>query len=233
MPAETLLTTLREPEVLFSLYLTLKTTLVAILVFLVIAPPLGYLLARRPTWGVRILGFVVTLPLVFPPIALGYLLLLLLGREGWIGHAFFEAGLPIIFSPTAVLIAGVIAGLPLVIRPLQAAFGSERLRSLEEAASITGASPMTVFTRVTLPLVRPSLAVGLLLGAARVTGEVGITMMLGGNIQGRTNTLSLEIFNAVSRADYDVANALCVVLVTLAVLLFIAMECVLKRSVKL
>ena len=222
-----------DPDVIFSLLLTLKTTLIALIGFLIVAPGLGWLLARRPNWAVRALGFIVTLPLVFPPIALGYLLLVLLGRHGLIGAAFYNAGIPIIFSSTAVALAGFIAGLPLVIRPLQAAFGSERLIELEEAARVHGASEPRIFLGITMPLIRPSLAAGLLLGCARITGEVGITMMLGGNIAGRTNTLSLEIFNAVGRADYDVANALCVVLVITAVLLFIAMETIMKRSIKL
>ena len=96
-----------------------------------------------------------------------------------------------------------------------------------------GASEARIFLGITLPLIRPSLAVGLLMGCARVSGEVGITMMLGGNISGKTNTLSLEIFNAVSRADFDVANALCVVLSLVAALLFIVMEIILKKSIKL
>jgi molybdate transport system permease protein len=98
---------------------------------------------------------------------------------------------------------------------------------------VLGASNLSVFFRITLPLVRPSLAVGLLMGCARVSGEVGITMMLGGNIAGKTNTLSLEIFNAVSRGDFEVADTLCLVLSLFAALLFLAMEAVLRKSVKL
>ena len=113
------------------------------------------------------------------------------------------------------------------------AFSSSQLLDLEEAARVHGASEARIFLGITLPLIRPSLAVGLLMGCARVSGEVGITMMLGGNISGKTNTLSLEIFNAVSRADFDVANALCVVLSLFAALLFIVMEIILKKSIKL
>lgn len=122
---------------------------------------------------------------------------------------------------------------PLVVRPLQAAFASPRLIELEEAARIHGAGRRDVFLRITLPLVRPSLAAALLLGCARVSGEVGITMMLGGNISERTNTLSLEIFNAVSRADFDAANALCLLLSLFAAVIFLAAELLIRRSPRL
>lgn len=172
------------------------------------------------------------MPLVFPPVALGYLLLTVLGRTGFVGEQLSTFGLSLIFNEAAVALAGFVAGLPLVVRPLQAAFSSSRLMELEEAARIHGASNWQIFLRITLPLVRPSLAAGLLLGCARVSGEVGMTMMLGGNIAGRTNTLSLEIFNAVSRVDFDAANALCFILSLFAIVLFLATEALMRRTLK-
>lgn len=123
-------------------------------------------------------------------------------------------------KPTRCAWASFVAGLPLVVHPLQTTFSLSRLTELEEATRIHGANDWQIFRRITLPLVRPSLAAGLLLGCACVSGEVGMTMMLGGNIAERTITLSLEIFNAVSRADFDAANALCLILSLFAVLLF-------------
>ncbi|MFU0841132.1 MAG: ABC transmembrane type-1 domain-containing protein [Burkholderia sp.] len=228
-----MLEVLSEPDVLFSLRLTAVSCLTALGLFVVFAPALGYALARHPGTVSKTVGFIVTIPIVFPPIALGYILLTILGRSGPLGAALSAAGMPLVFTKGAVILAGFIAGLPLVVRPLQAAFGSTRLRELEEAARVLGASNLSVFFRITLPLVRPSLAVGLLMGCARVSGEVGITMMLGGNIAGKTNTLSLEIFNAVSRGDFEVADTLCLVLSLFAALLFLAMEAVLRKSVKL
>ena len=114
----------------------------------------------------RVLDFVITIPLVFPPVALGYMLLTALGRTSLVGGALEPFGLSLIFNETAVALAGFIAGLPLVVRPLQAAFASPRLIELEEAVRIHGASRRDVFLRVTLPLVRPSLAAALLLGCA-------------------------------------------------------------------
>ncbi len=225
-------TLLSEPALLFSLTLTAKTCLVTLVLFSVAGPLLGYYLARHPGWLSRSVGFLVTMPLVFPPVALGYLLLTVLGRTGVVGECLSPFGLSLIFNEPAVILAGFVAGLPLVVRPLQAAFSSSRLTELEEAARIHGANDWQIFRRITLPLVRPSLAAGLLLGCARVSGEVGMTMMLGGNIAERTNTLSLEIFNAVSRADFDVANALCFILSLFAVLLFLATEALMRRALK-
>ena len=163
---------------------------------------------------------------------LGYLLLTVLGRTGIVGECLSPFGLSLIFNEPAIILAGFVARLPLVVRPLQAAFSSSRLTELEEAARIHGANDWQIFRRITLPLVRPSLAAGLLLGCARVPGEVGMTMMLGGNIAERTNTLSLEIFNAVPRADFDAANALCFILSLFAVLLFLATEVLMRRALK-
>lgn len=223
---------LSEPALLFSLSLTAKTCLVTLGLFSIAGPLLGYYLARHPGWLSRIVGFLVTMPLVFPPVALGYLLLTVLGRTGFVGEQLSTFGLSLIFNEAAVALAGFVAGLPLVVRPLQAAFSSSRLMELEEAARIHGASNWQIFLRITLPLVRPSLAAGLLLGCARVSGEVGMTMMLGGNIAGRTNTLSLEIFNAVSRVDFDAANALCFILSLFAIVLFLATEALMRRTLK-
>ena len=224
---------LSEPALLFSLALTAKTCLVTLVLFLVAGPAAGFYLARVRGAAPRILGFVITIPLVFPPVALGYMLLTALGRTSFAGGLLESFGLSLIFNEAAVALAGFIAGLPLVVRPLQAAVASPRLSELEEAARIHGAGSLDVFLRVTLPLVRPSLAAALLLGCARVSGEVGITMMLGGNISERTNTLSLEIFNAVSRADFDAANTLCLLLSLFAALLFLASEALMRRKPKL
>lgn len=222
-----------DPGLLFAVALTAKTCAWAAALFVLAAPPLAWLLARKKGLWIRALGFLTTLPIVFPPIALGYLLLLVLGRTGPVGSLLDNMGISIVFTTAAVYLAAFIAGLPLVVKPLQSALESSTLKDLEFAARVHGAKPMTVFFRVTLPLVRPSLLSGLLLGLSRASGEVGITMMLGGNISERTNTLSLEIFNAVSRADFDAANALCLLLSLFAAVIFLAAELLIRRSPRL
>lgn len=177
---ESWLSALKSPELIFAVMLTAKTCLVAGAGFLVLAPPLAWLFARREGVGVRALSFFVTLPLVFPPVALGYLLLLLIGRSGPLGGMLDAVGISIVFTPWAVYLAAFIAGLPL--------------------------------------------------GISRASGEVGITMMVGGNISDRTNTLSLEIWNAVSRADFDVATTLCLLLSAFTLLIFIVLDRLQRRA---
>ena len=136
---------LESPELLFAVTLTAKTCAAAGAGFILFAPLLALLFSRRSAFWVRALSFVVTLPLVFPPVALGYLLLLLFGRGGFLGGILDEAGLSIVFSENAVFLAAFIAGLPLVVRPIEAALSGERLKSLEFAACVHGANAVTVF----------------------------------------------------------------------------------------
>jgi molybdate transport system permease protein len=172
----------------------------------------------------RAASFLVTLPLVFPPIALGFILLMLLGRNGPVGKLAASFGTRIVFSQFAVIFAAFTAGLPLVVRPLQAAMEKNHVIRLEEAARATGCGPFRTFMLVTVPQVSNTLISGLLLGVARASGEVGITMMIGGNISGRTNTLSLEIYNLVSRGEFDSAMKLCAILAASGLALWALLE---------
>lgn len=155
-----------------------------------------------------------------------------MGKNGAVGifleHCF---GIRVIFSQIGVLLAAFTAGLPLVVRPLSAALKNRNIIMLEEAARVNGCGALSAFFFVTLPLVRNSLASGLLLGLARASGEVGITMMLGGNISGRTNTLSLEIFNSVSRGDFETASSLCFLLAVFGLILYIMLEKLQRKGV--
>jgi molybdate transport system permease protein len=218
---ESLQTVFASGELAFPVWLTLRACACGLVLFVLLAVPLAFYTARSKSLLSKCLLFASTLPLIFPPVALGYLLLLLLGRNGLLGAPLFAAtGLRLIFSEPAVYLAAFIAGLPLIVRPVREAFTSPRMRDLEEAARICGLGPMQVFLSVSLPLARNAIASALLLALARCAGEVGITLMLGGNIEGRTTTLSLEIFNAVGRGDFDLATGLCIVLAAIAVSLY-------------
>lgn len=181
----------------------LAATLVA---QLVLGVALAWILARKRFPGHGLLDSLVSLPLVFPPIVIGYLLLLALGRQGWLANATGWSP-NIVFQPSALLIAAFIAGLPLMVKPVQNSMNSLSPR-LREAAATLGHGTWSYFFRVELPLLRPALATGLILSGGRALGEVGISLMLGGNIAGRTETLSLSIYNAVLDGDTDCANAL-------------------------
>ncbi|WP_236617097.1 molybdate ABC transporter permease subunit [Synergistes jonesii] len=181
--------------------------------------------ARSRSFAAKAAAFLVTLPLVFPPIALGYMLLVLLGRNGVIGSPLAEhLGVRLVFTRAAVALSAFVAGLPLFVRPVQAAFGSAAIIRFEEASRVLGCGPVKTFFFVTAPLAKKSILGGLLLSVTRAAGEVGITMMLGGNIAGRTNTLSLEIFNCVSRGDFDEAASLCAILAMLGLAAYAALE---------
>ncbi len=215
------LSILREPDTLACMRLSIQTACMAMPLIAVCGVALGYVLGHwRGRW-IAFIDFLVTLPLVFPPIATGYLLLMLLGRRGVIGsflHETFE--LEMIFSFWGVVLAAFIAGLPLMVKQVQAAIQNETNR-LIEAAYVLGKSPVTTFFRVVLPSIRKNVAIGLSLAFARLLGEVGITLMLGGNISGKTSTMSLEVYNAVFTGEYDRAFVLVFLLGVVSMLLII------------
>lgn len=215
---------MESTPIFFPLLLTAKTCAASLLLFVTVGVPLAYWLAGKKTCLKRIIEFFVTLPLIFPPIALGYMLLIILGRNGWIGSILESLGFRIVFSQEGVILAAFIAGLPLVVKPLQAAFDSAEARELEEAAFVHGLNRFKTAVFVSIPFASGNLLAALLLGLARASGEVGVTMMIGGNIADRTNTLSLEIFNSVSRGDFDTATALCAILAGFAALICLTLN---------
>lgn len=210
---------------MFSLRLTLVSCGAALGLFLALGLPAARWFSRSRAPGARAAAFFITLPLVFPPIALGYMLLLLLGRNGPLGSPLEHyLGLRLVFSQEAVILSAFVAGLPLFVRPVQAAFQNPEIIKLEEASRVLGCGPVKTFFLITLPLARRSILSGLLLAVARASGEVGVTMMLGGNIAGRTNTLSLEIFNCVSRGDFDEATSLCLLLASASMAIYFILD---------
>jgi len=215
-----LIAVLGDPAVAASLRLSGEVALAALGLHLLLGLALGYALSRPGWFGRGLLDALVTLPLVFPPIATGFLLLTLLGRRGplgaWLGEVW---GLEVVFSFGGVLIAALIAGLPLVVKPVQSALESLSAR-LGEAARVLGKGELAIFLRVLLPNIRGPLAAGLVLGLGRSLGEVGITLMLGGNVSGRTATVSLEIFNAVGSGEFERAAVLSLLLGLVSLALF-------------
>nr|WP_320010529.1 ABC transporter permease subunit [uncultured Desulfobulbus sp.] len=216
-----ILEVLREPATRDCIALSGKVALVAMPLLAVGGVSLGYVLGTGKGRWLPFLDFLVTLPLVFPPIATGFLLLLALGRRSAVGLWLKEyLGLEIIFSFWGVVLAACIAGLPLIVKQVQAAVRRETTR-LVETALVLGKSPLTIFFRVILPSLKTSIAIGLSLAFARSLGEVGVTLMLGGNIAGRTNTISLEVYNAVFTGEYQRAFVLVLLLGLLSMALIL------------
>lgn len=203
---------LHAPATRDCIILSCKVAAIAMPLVAVSGVGLGYLLGRYRSRWFSLLDFLVTLPLIFPPIATGFLLLLALGRRSVVGAWLKQSwDVEIIFSFWGLVLAAWISGLPLIVKQVQAAVREETNR-LVETALVLGKSPCTILHRVVLPSLRTSIAIGLSLAFARSLGEVGITLMLGGNIAGRTNTISLEIYNAVFTGEYQRAMVLVLLL---------------------
>jgi molybdate transport system permease protein len=198
-----------------ALALSLKVAGCATALNLVGGVAVGYALARLRFPGRNVLDSLLTLPMVMPPTVLGYYLLVLLGRRGWFGKWLDEQfGINLIFTWQGAVIAASIVAFPLVFKPARAAFEAVDSQ-LEQAARVLGVSELGIFFRVTLPLAWRGILAGVLLAFARALGEFGATLMVAGSIPGKTQTLSIAVYEAVQAGQDDVANSL--VLITSAV----------------
>jgi molybdate transport system permease protein len=199
--------------------LTWFTGWVSALSTLLILPPgllLAWLLARREWRGKSLVETCVLLPMVMPPVATGLILLKILGRRGPIGawmHSWF--GADIVFTWRAVLIALGVMSFPLLVLSARTAFEKVNPR-LEQIAQTLGAGPVRIFFTVTAPLAARGIAGGIILAFARALGEFGATIMVAGNIPGRTSTLSLSIFQSVEMGDDSHACTLLAISTALA-----------------
>lgn len=194
------------------LLLSLLVTAVATLLMTVVGLPLALLLARRHFRGITVIEALVTLPLVLPPTVVGYYLLLILGRSSPLVDVF---GLRLLFTWGAAALASAVVGLPLLVLSARAAIAGVD-PALEHAARTLGSSEPAVLWRITLPLARRGILAGLVLGATRALGEFGATLMVAGNIPGRTQTLPLAIYDAVQNRDYAQANWMVLLMTGLA-----------------
>jgi molybdate transport system permease protein len=194
-----------------ALRLSLKVACWATLLALIFGMAFGYLLARKRFPGRELLDAILTLPMVMPPTVLGYYLLVLIGREGvfgaWLQHHF---GINLIFTWQAAVIAAAVVAFPLVLKGARAAFETVDMQ-LEQAAKVLGVSSFGVFLRVTLPLAWRGVLGGTLLAFARSMGEFGATLMVAGSIPGKTQTLSIAVYEAVQAGQDDSANVLVII----------------------
>ncbi len=209
-------------ENLSALSLSLRVALVATLLNAAIGIPLAYVLARRRFRGRGLVDLLVTLPLVLPPTVTGYYLIVLLGRRGWLGGPIYGVtGWTITFTWYAAVVAATIMALPLLVRTARAAIESVD-RDLEKAAFTLGRSEWRTALEVTLPLARNGILAGLVLAFARALGEFGATLMLAGNIPGRTTTVPLAIYTSVQTGETTDALVLVAMLTALSCVVLIA-----------
>ena len=190
---------------------------------------LGWLLARKAFPGRSLLETLVTLPLVLPPVATGLLLLRLLGRRSAVGRMLDAAGLDIIFTWKAVVIAMAVMSLPIVLLTAKAGFQQLNPR-FEQMAATLGAGPLRIFFAVSLPLARRSVIAAALLGFARSLGEFGATIMVAGGIPGETETLAVAIYRLSEVGREDDAMALIGLSLILAFVAMFVSNHVLRRQ---
>lgn len=197
-----------SPEDWQAVWLTLRLAGVTLAILLVTGTPLAWWMARsRSPWR-KPVAALVAMPLVLPPTVLGFYLLLLLGPRGPIGRATEALGLGTLpFTFGGLVVASTLFSLPFVVQPLHATFASIGERMLEAAATLR-AGPLDTFLHVVLPLARPGFLSAAVLGFAHTLGEFGVVLMIGGNIPGRTQVLSIAIYNRVEAFEYDHAHLL-------------------------
>jgi len=199
-----------------ALGLSVRVSLLATALTALVGLPLAWLLARRRFWGRQAVDVLITLPLVLPPTVTGYYLIVLLGRRGWLGGPLYAAtGWTVAFTWYAAVIAATVMALPLMVRAARAAIEGVN-PDLERAAFVLGRSEWRTALEVTLPLARRGIVAGLVLAFARALGEFGATLMLAGNVPGRTTTMPLAIYTAVSTGEAAEAQLLVLLLTALS-----------------
>ncbi len=197
---------------LFPLFLTIKVSLTATLLTVLVGTLTAFLLARKKFFGKTLLDALIMQPLVIPPTVLGYYLLVLLGSSGPIGR-FMEdhLGITLVFTWKGAVVAAFISSFPLFVKPARTAFESVG-PDLENAARLLGKTEWQVFRTVTLPLAWRGLLAWTVMAFARATGEFGATLMVAGNIPGLTQTMPIAIYDAVQSGDTASANLMVIVI---------------------
>ena len=215
---------IRRPMVIDALRLSLLTSLAATAIALVFGIPLAWLLARLRFPGRSVVRAIVLLPMVLPPVVGGAALLFAFGRRGLVGEPVYDqTGLLLPYSTWGVVAANTFVAMPFLIITVEAGLRSADTR-YEDAAATLGASRWTVFRRITLPMVAPSIVAGAVLCWARALGEFGATVTFAGNLQGRTQTMPLAVFLALESGDRQAAIALSLLLIAVSLAIMVPLR---------
>jgi len=209
--------------------LTLTLATITTIILLIIGTPIAWWLARSRAWWKEAVAAVVALPLVLPPTVLGFYLLLVLGPHGpggWLAGLW--GGRSLAFTFEGLVIGSVLYSMPFVVQPIRNAFEAIGERPLEVAATLR-ASPLDAFLTVALPLARPGFLTGAVLGFAHTVGEFGVVLMIGGNIPGKTQVLSVAIFGHVEALEWDQAHILAGGMLIFSFIVIMAMMTLEKR----
>lgn len=217
---------------LSALWLTLKVAAWATAVATVLGVASGFALARGRWPGRSLLEAVLTLPMVLPPTVLGYYLIVVLGRNAPVGRWLEEhAGVTLMFTWQGAVIAASVVAFPLVFTSARAAFEGVNA-TMEQAARVLGANELKVFVQVSLPLAMRGIAAGTMLAFARAMGEFGATLMIAGNIPGKTQTLSMAIYDAVQSGNDALANTLVLLISALCIVILVVSSRLLKPGLE-
>jgi molybdate transport system permease protein len=201
-----------ESSVLFSLRLSFQVAAVATFFIIVAGVTIAYFLAQRNFRGKELLDMLFTLPLVLPPTVTGYYLIILFGRNGFIGKPIYAwTGWSIMFSWHAAVLASFVVALPLMIKTTRAAIETVD-KNLINASYTLGHSEFETTVRVILPLAKRGILAGTVLSFARALGEFGATLMLAGNIPGKTDTMPLAIYSLAGSGEWSQANSMVILL---------------------
>ena len=193
---------------LIALFVTLKLASISTIVLIVIGTPIAWWLSHSHWRYKYFVEAIIALPLILPPTVLGFYLLVSLGPNGPIGGlSSAMGGESLAFTFTGLVIGSVVYSMPFVIQPLQNAFSAIGQRPLEVAATL-GASPIDRFFSITIPMARPGFITASVLGFAHTLGEFGVVLMIGGNIPGSTQVVSISIYDHVEALEYGQAHAL-------------------------
>ncbi|OFW01290.1 MAG: molybdenum ABC transporter permease subunit [Acidobacteria bacterium RIFCSPLOWO2_02_FULL_60_20] len=206
----------------FPFWLSLRVAVIATGISLIVGLALAFLLARHKFRGREVLDAVITLPIVLPPTVLGYYLLVVLGRNSALGRGFETLfGFPLVFTWQAAVVAATFHSIPLLVKSARAALESVD-RNLENAARTLGASETRILFQITLPLARRSILAATVFAFARALGDFGVTIMIAGNIPGRTQTMAVAIYDAVQSGNTLPANLMVLIISITAIAILYA-----------
>ena len=219
-----------QPE-LNAIYLSLKIATIAILFVLPVAIFIAWILSRKQFWGKQLLNGIVHLPLVLPPVVIGYLLLIVMAKRGAIGQYLWEwFGFSFSFSWRGAVLASAVMAFPLMVRSIKQAFDAIDPK-LEQAARTLGASPLKVFFTLNLPLSFSGIIAGAVLGFARSLGEFGATITFVSNIPNQTQTIPAALFTFIETPDGELAAArLCAIAIVISLIALSASEWLAERQ---
>ncbi|MDY6825516.1 MAG: molybdate ABC transporter permease subunit [Thermodesulfobacteriota bacterium] len=218
-----------EQQDITALLMTLKLASLTTVILLLLGTPMAWWLARSHWRYKFLLEAVVALPLVLPPTVLGFYLLIALGPHGFIGGMMkFMGGSPLAFTFAGLVVGSVVYSMPFVVQPLRGAFAAIGRRPLEVAATLR-APPLDRFFSVVVPLAWPGFLTAAVLGFAHTLGEFGVVLMIGGNIPGRTQVLSIAIYDHVEALEYARAHYLSGGLLILSFLLLMLVYALNRR----